>query len=130
MLQPPAKAILHSKALLPLPNPPALMRLLIKTPQEHAQLTTISELVEERQQARKLKRCQIPTVAVLHSYFYGDFAMTTNLDNLLPWKYTSLNTNKTTKLRWRIQPIATIETTAPTGRSVIYTEAAVNNGGQ
>ena len=97
----------------------------IPTLQVHAQLNTITELVNQREQARLLKRHHIPAAAALHSNFHGGPLLTTALDDIPPWSYTSITTNKTTKLRRRDQPTSTPETTVPDGHCVVYTDAAV-----
>ncbi|KAG0420584.1 hypothetical protein HPB47_003414 [Ixodes persulcatus] len=97
----------------------------IPTLQEHAQLNTLTELVNQREQARILKRKHIPAAAALHSYFYGGPPLTVTLDDIPPWCYTNITTNKTTKLRRSDQPAPTPETSIPQGQCVVYTDAAV-----
>ncbi|KAG0428731.1 hypothetical protein HPB47_024290 [Ixodes persulcatus] len=97
----------------------------IPTLQEHAQLNTLTELVNQREQARILKRKHIPAAAALHSYFYGGPPLTATLDDIPPWCYTNITTNKTTKLRRSDQPAPTPETSIPQGQCVVYTDAAV-----
>ncbi|KAG0411182.1 hypothetical protein HPB47_011686 [Ixodes persulcatus] len=86
---------------------------------------TLTELVNQREQARILKRKHIPAAAALHSYFYGGPLLTAALDDIPPWCYTNITTNKTTKLRRSDQPAPTPETSIPQSQCVVYTDAAV-----
>ncbi|KAG0415705.1 hypothetical protein HPB47_007123, partial [Ixodes persulcatus] len=73
----------------------------IPTLQEHAQLNTLTELVNQHEQARILKNKHIP------------------------WCYTNISTNRTTKLRRSAQPAPTPETSIPQGQCVVYMDAAI-----
>ncbi|KAG0416702.1 hypothetical protein HPB47_006200 [Ixodes persulcatus] len=87
------------------------------------------QLVNQREQARMLKRKHIPAAAALHSYFYGGPPLTAFLDDIPPWCYTNITTNKTTKLRRNDQPAPTPETSIPQGQCVVYTDVAVLSRG-
>ncbi|KAG0412256.1 hypothetical protein HPB47_010616 [Ixodes persulcatus] len=88
-------------------------------------IAALLQLVNQREQARILKRKHIPAAAALHSYFYGGPPLTATLDDIPPWCYTNITTNKTTKLRRSDQPAPTPETSIPQGQCVVYTDAAV-----
>ncbi|KAG0432499.1 hypothetical protein HPB47_020781 [Ixodes persulcatus] len=103
----------------------------IPTLQEHAQLNTLTGLVNQREQARILISKHIPAAAALHSYFYGGPSLTATLDDIQQWCYTNITTNKTTKLHRSDQPATAPETSIHQGQCVIYTDAAVlPRGGQ
>ncbi|KAG0443904.1 hypothetical protein HPB47_014403 [Ixodes persulcatus] len=85
----------------------------IPTLQEQDQLNTLTELVNQRKQARILKRKNIPPAAAFYSYFYGGPHLTVTLDDIPPWCTTNITTNKTTKLRRSDQPAPTTETNFP-----------------
>lgn len=64
-------------------------------------------------------------VGALHSYFCKEPPVTSTIDDLPPWRYTAITTNKTTKLCRREQPAPTSDTTVPEGYCVLYTDAAL-----